>query len=895
MFYRLFSYLLYCKTNRLIKIAMKRTLLFLFLISFYSTIYAQIVNIPDANFKAKLLEADWDNGIAASASYDSEIIDTNGDGEIQVSEAQLITGLTIIASSISDLTGIEAFTNLETLNCRINNLTSLDLTQNTNLISVNCSINSLTTLNVTGLQNLSRLIASSNFYETIDVSQNPNLNELVVDSNFNLTGLNVSQNPNLETLSLSYTTLSTVDVSSNSNLVSLNIRSENFNSLDVTQNSNLESLVCNESILTSLDVTQNLSLRFLNCSANQLTTIDVSQNPNLEYLNCSGNQLAAIDVSQNLNLENLHTDQNQLTNIDITQNSNLIWLSCSDNQLTTIDVTQNPNLENLEFGLNQVSTIDLSQNPVLRDLICHSNQLTILDLSQNSNLYSFYCLDNIPLVAIFMKNGSQESLPYFHQNPNLQYICADENEISFLGQVLGSEGVEINSYCSFTPGGEFNTISGTISFDDDANGCDTNDSSNPYLGITVVDDTNSGTVFADTSGNYAFYTGLGNHNITLSLVNPTWFTITPASASTSFNDFDNTFTQNFCITPNGTHNDLEIVISPTIPAQPGFNATYQLVYNNKGNQTLSGSIDFSYNDSVLDLESTSISPDVQSTGSLSWNYTDLNPFESRSINIVFNVNSPMETPAVNIDDVLEFTAAINPVSGDETPDDNAFQLDQVVVGSFDPNDITCLEGDVVSPERIGEYLHYNIRFENTGTAPATFIVVKDVIDITKYDLSTLQVLNASHNMVTRMEGNEVEFFFEDINLGPDEQGNVVFKIRTLNTLVTGDSVSQQANIYFDFNFPIETNLATTVFENLSVEESEINTVSIYPNPTRGLITIDSKLVITSARIFDVQGRKVQDFIISENQTIDISNVSKGVYLLEIRTDLGISNLKILKN
>ncbi|MCD2260539.1 DUF7619 domain-containing protein [Psychroserpens luteolus] len=874
---------------------MKRILLFLFLISFYSTIHAQIVNIPDANFKAKLLEADWDNGIAASASYDSEIIDTNGDGEIQVSEAQLITGLTIIASSISDLTGIEAFTNLETLNCRINNLTSLDLTQNTNLISVNCSINSLTTLNVTGLQNLSRLIASSNFYETIDVSQNPNLNELVVDSNFNLTGLNVSQNPNLETLSLSYTTLSTVDVSSNSNLVSLNIRSENFNSLDVTQNSNLESLVCNESILTSLDVTQNLNLRFLNCSANQLTTIDVSQNPNLEYLNCSGNQLTAIDISQNLNLENLHIDQNQLTNIDITQNSNLIWLSCSDNQLTTIDVTQNPNLENLEFGLNQVSTIDLSQNPVLRDLICHSNQLTILDLSQNSNLYSFYCLDNIPLVAIFMKNGNQESLPFFHQNPNLQYICADEDEISYLQSVLGGDSVEINSYCTFVPGGDYNTIFGSLTFDGNNDGCDGNDVSYPGLGVDISDGTDSGTTFSNSNGEYMFYLGTGSYTITPNFENPSWFNTSPLTFTAPFSDLNTTVNQDFCITPNGTHNDVEVVIASTIPAQPGFDASYQIVYKNKGNQVLSGAIDFNYDDSVLDLMSITQSPDAQSIGNLSWNYTDLNPFESRTIDVVFNVNSPMEMPPVNLDDVLNFTATISPISSDETSNDNTFELNQVVVGSFDPNDITCLEGDVVSPERIGEYLHYNIRFENTGTAPATFIVVKDVIDITKYDLSTLQVLNSSHNMITRIEGNEIEFFFEDINLAPSGQGNVLFKIKTLDTLVTGDSVTQQANIYFDFNFPIETNLATTAFENLSVEESEINTVSIYPNPTNGLITIDSKLVIKSVRLYDVQGRKVQDFIISENQTIDISNVSKGVYLLEIRTDSGISNLKILKN
>jgi hypothetical protein len=51
-----------------------------------------------------------------------------------------------------------------------------------------------------------------------------------------------------------------------------------------------------------------------------------------------------------------------------------------------------------------------------------------------------------------------------------------------------------------------------------------------------------------------------------------------------------TTTQNFCITANGVHPDLEIVIAPIIPARPGFSAEYQIVYKNKGNQVMSQSI-----------------------------------------------------------------------------------------------------------------------------------------------------------------------------------------------------------------------------------------------------------------------------------------------------------------
>ena len=90
-------------------------------------IKAQIVNIPDANFKNALLNHD-------------PVIDTNNDGEISVAEAQGFTGeMEVDNKNISDLTGIEAFVNLKDLNCFDNQLTSLDISNgnNFNLIYFN--------------------------------------------------------------------------------------------------------------------------------------------------------------------------------------------------------------------------------------------------------------------------------------------------------------------------------------------------------------------------------------------------------------------------------------------------------------------------------------------------------------------------------------------------------------------------------------------------------------------------------------------------------------------------------------------------------------------------------------------------------------------------------------
>ncbi len=91
------------------------------------SVEAQIVNIPDANFKAKLLEASPSNTIAQNNSNQYIKIDANDDGEIQDSEALLVRKLDVSNSNISSLEGINSFINIRELLVNDNSLTSLNL------------------------------------------------------------------------------------------------------------------------------------------------------------------------------------------------------------------------------------------------------------------------------------------------------------------------------------------------------------------------------------------------------------------------------------------------------------------------------------------------------------------------------------------------------------------------------------------------------------------------------------------------------------------------------------------------------------------------------------------------------------------------------------------------
>ena len=120
---------------------------------------------------------------------------------------------------------------------------------------------------------------------------------------------------------------------------------------------------------------------------------------------------------------------------------------------------------------------------------------------------------------------------------------------------------------------------------------------------------------------------------------------------------------------------------------------------------LSGNIIFTFNDSNIQFLAASETVATQTSNSLTFNYSGLNPFETRTINLEFNVFAP---PTTNIDDILLAGATINPVSGDDTEENNTFQLEQTVIGSYDPNDIRVLEGEEIFIEDADKYLHLSL-------------------------------------------------------------------------------------------------------------------------------------------------------------------------------------------
>ena len=137
---------------------------------------------PDANFRQYVWQFDKDY-----------------DGRLSKEELEAVEEINIEGGSVADLTGIEYFTHLTSLNCKWNPITSLDVSSNTMLVYLDCTADELTSLDVSHNPALVTLWCSENKLASLNLSKNTALQQLGCAHNL-LTGLNISKNTSLKEL-----------------------------------------------------------------------------------------------------------------------------------------------------------------------------------------------------------------------------------------------------------------------------------------------------------------------------------------------------------------------------------------------------------------------------------------------------------------------------------------------------------------------------------------------------------------------------------------------------------------------------------------------------------------------------------------------------------------------
>lgn len=627
------------------------------------------------------------------------------------------------------------------------------------------------------------------------------------------------------------------------------------------------------------------NLEILSCGGNNLQTLDISNCPKIKQLGCGSNQLTNLDVSNLDSLTVLMCANNQLVSLDVSNLTALSSVDCHNNLLTNLNLSNTSSLEMVNCDYNNLTNLDLSTCTNLSHFDCENNQITILDASLCPLLGSFTCANN-QIQALLIKNGSVEGLTSFNNNP-LVYICADGNQISALQQALNQYGmtnVTLGAFCTATSGGSYNTLSGKMTYDETLNGCTPADIAYPYLNLLIIKNSDSISISSNLMGDYETYLPEGTFTLIPQFENPIYYSASPATSSIYFPNYNGSLQiQDFCITPNGTFSDIEVSIIPVAPARTGFTAHYKLWFHNKGTSTLNGNLQLDFMGNKMTFLSASLNPSSQSTNLIVWAYSNLLPFETREIDFYMDILPP---PTNNVGEVITFTA-IATLAGDVYTADNLLHFNQTLMGPYDPNRKTCLQGTQLPNNQIGEYLHYLIDFQNVGNFYAEDVVVVDSIDANKFDISSLQVLEMSHAGSLEINNDVAVFSFDQIMLQdsfsnePLSHGYILFKIKTKSNLPLYSVVKNKVGIYFDYNLPIITNTAVTTFgSGVSVSAAlPQGNLKCYPNPAQDILTIEVENPSDFA-ILNALGATVLKGYIFEKEALYISHLPQGLYILQ---------------
>lgn len=277
-------------------------------------------------------------------------IDADGDGKITFEEAAAVKELQLgfdlkpesTVDCVTDITGLEYFTSLETLSLKFNSVSDIKP--------------------IEGISTLKVLILGENPISSI------NLDKLGELTDLRLYGTNISD-------------------------------------IDLTKTPKLESLYLQRTNVSKVDLTplQSLDQALLNkCSS--LTELKASNLPSITRIDAVECNLKSFEISDCPSLRELHLNSNKLTSIKMTNLAMLMRLNVYDNQITSIDVSNLPLLMWLFVYDNQLTSIDLSANVPLREFRASNNPLTEVNLSTNENLVSLELESMSKMKTLNIKN-----------------------------------------------------------------------------------------------------------------------------------------------------------------------------------------------------------------------------------------------------------------------------------------------------------------------------------------------------------------------------------------------------------------------------------------------------------------------------------------------------------
>jgi hypothetical protein len=828
--------------------------------------------IPDPNFAA-YLQSNFPTCITGN------VLDTTC---LQIVS---VGSVTVANSAIQDLTGIQYFDDLQSLDCHGNLLTSLPpLPASVNFLNINdnhfadppvlppslgqfyCNNNLLTTL-PTLPAGLNVLSCNGNNLDSLP-SLVIGLTYLSASNNF-LTSL-----PSLPNL-----------------LTDLIISYNEFTSLPSTLPLGLQTLICGNNLLTSLPPLPP-NLKELRCSSNQLTSLPVVP-ATLTYLACAFNQLNSLPLIP-VTLDTLSIHDNLFTEIpqfpgpafscavDISNNSisclpllpdsiSLLFcgteIQCFPNIPTgahfnncgdTLPPICSGTSECLPYNVSGYAFEDLNNNcvfdagePPLAERIIEINSGQYYTSTDADGYYRFYV--GSPGIYSLSQVNSNQGLWNLTCNGNLYSITVASSTDTFNNRNFPNQ---ISAYCAL-PTVDVATAAQRLCFSSNTysvNYCNqgTLTAFNTYILLEFdpeIIPLSSALPWASVNGNiYQFDVG------TLAPGDCGSFIITDSVSCNAVIDQTacvkaNIFPDSTCepVSPLWDQSDLEVYGSCNAATD-----SIQFVVKNtgSGNMLNPGNVTI-YEDDLLMSQSW-----VQLSSGDSEIVVIPATGKTYRLEAEQSVDHPGKSqPRTFVELCGPGPYSLNkiiPVMQDDK--DQWVEIDcHLISGAYDPNEKSVQPSGVgplhlVTPD---DELDYIIRFQNTGNDTAFNVLIIDTLDANDLDIPSILPGSSSHPYAFSLIGNGVvKFAFDHIML-PDSNANesashgfVKYKIRQKAGNAVGTVINNIASIYFDYNSPVSTDTAFVTIDQKSnifpdvvypVMSQENYSIAVSPNPFDQLI------------------------------------------------------------
>ena len=438
-------------------------------------------------------------------------------------------------------------------------------------------------------------------------------------------------------------------------------------------------------------------------------------------------------------------------------------------------------------------------------------------------------------------------------------------------------------------------VCGYVYYDENMNGVkDTNE-----LGLSnqlvKIEPYNNFVFTTNGEGYFQTYIADGTYDLSY-VVNSEWSEVddTIYTITVNMSDGVDYCGNDFGITPSCTNADLKVQMSAGA-FRRGLRNELNVVVSNEGvAKSESTILTVTVSESVSIINQASSVSNIGGENIYTFDIGDLPAFEDTLIALIDSVSITS-----NLGDLVDLTVSVSSSSPDCQSSNDQIYLQDVVVGSIDPNEKYVLNDGGNPFEgffKLGETVFYKIAFQNVGTYPAQRVVIIDTLSAS-LDASTIKVLNTSHPMNFVREGHVLKWYNEDIQLmdsttnEEESHGFVMFQINAVGDLDPYTQIDNNAHIQFDYNHFIVTNNTEAIA--LPVHYREESELIVFPNPADEdvqVLLIDSdtkrRKLIAELRLYSPNGKLVYKAPIGSDEAVISEELKEGEYVIVVEDQEG---------